>query len=619
MSSLKEVLIGRPLAEYEEHEQRLTKRVGLAVFASDAISSTAYATEEILHILVPVAAMAALNYLVPISILVMIVLAIVITSYRQTIHAYPNAGGSYVVALDNLGETIGLLAGSALLIDYTLTVAVSVSAGVAAVTSAFESLLPYKVPIALGVVAFMTYANLRGAKESGRIFAIPTYGYILGLILLCGYGLFRVYVTHLPEMPLNEEKLLEMTHGHPETLGLAGFAGWYMLARAFSSGAVALTGTEAIANGVQAFRPPEARNAARTLLAMGFVLGGFFFLISVLAHHLKPLPLEQETLLSQMGGYLFGRTSILYYYIQFVTMAILFLAANTAYADFPRLSSFMAGDGYMPRQFANRGDRLVYSNGIFAVAVIAGILLTVFKGSTTALIPLYAVGVFTAFTCSQSGMVARHLRLREEGWRRSVVVNGVGAVATGIVLIVVLVSKFTTGAWIPFAVIPVIMLFCRGVHRHYVRVQNTLRVDPGWRPPRMQHTVIVLVSNVHRGVLRALSYARSLAPNYLTAVTVVSNDEHRERIEKQWEDFHVDVPLTIITSQYRELTRPILRFLDDLDDRWENDIITVIIPEFIVGKWWGHLLHNQSALVLKGRLLFRNNTVVTSVPTHLEE
>lgn len=454
-------------------------------------------------------------------------------------------------------------------------------------------------------------------KSRGGCFAVPTYGYIIALFLLVGYGLFRVFFQDLPPMPLDQERLHELTGGK-ESAALAGLAGAYMLARAFSSGAVALTGTEAVANGVQAFRPPEARNAARTLVAMGMILGGFFFGISVLAHHLSPLPSESETLLSLMGGYIFGRGSIIYYYIQFMTMGILFLAANTAFADFPRLSSFMAGDGYMPRQFANRGDRLVYSNGILGVASLAALLLIAFQGDTTSLIPLYAVGVFTAFTCSQSGMVARHLRLREEGWRWSIAVNWVGAIATGIVLIVVIVSKFTTGAWIPVVVIPIIMAFCKGVHRHYQRVAVELEPDPDWRPPRMQHTVVVLVAEVHKGTLRALAYAKSLAPNYLTAVTLVEDEDELETIERQWEEHNIDVPLTIIRSSYKEFVSSILHFLDEFNNRRDRNIITVIIPELGITHWWEQLLHNQNALVLKGRLLFRRNTVVTSIPLHPE-
>lgn len=618
MAVVKQVLLGRPLAVYEEQHERLPKRIGLAVFASDAISSTAYASEEILIILVPVAGMAALGYLLPISAVVMVVLATVATSYRQTIYAYPSGGGGYIVSRDNLGEIPSLVSGASLLVDYSLTVAVSVSAGVAAVVSAFPNLEPHRVEIAVAVVVFLTLANLRGAKESGRLFAVPTYLYIVALAALVGYGLFRSYGGGLGPMPVDQERLAELTRGK-EATGLVGIAGVFILLRAFSSGAVALTGTEAITNGVPAFRPPESQNAARTLIAMACILGGFFFGISLLADRLRPVVSETETLLSLMGGHVFGRGTLLYYFLQFTTFAILFLAANTAYADFPRLSSIIARDGYLPRQLARRGDRLVFSNGVLMLAGFAIVLLVAFRGLTTALIPLYAVGVFTDFTLSQYGMTYYHRRHREPGWRTRMWINRSGALATGLVLVVVVSSKFTTGAWIPVVVIPAIMAVFKGIHRHYEHVTEALRVTPDWRPTRMQHTVVVLVAGVHRGVLQALSYAKSLAPNYLTALTVVEDDEQRLAMEEEWEKFHLDVPLTIITSAYRELTRPLLRFLDDLDRRWENDLITVVIPEFVVRHWWEQFLHNQSALLLKGRLLFRKNTVVTSVPTHLED
>ena len=467
MPSIKNLLIGRPLATSEEHGQRLPKRLGLAVFASDAISSTAYATEEILFILVPVAGLAALHLLLPLSAVVTVVLAVVVTSYRQTIYAYPNGGGAYVVARDNLTPTWSLVAGASLLVDYTLTVAVSISAGVAAVVSAFPSLLGQRVAIAAVVVAFMAYANLRGAKESGRVFAIPTYLYVLALGVLVGYGLWRVYFGGLEAIPVDQQRLTDLTGG--TTTGLVGMAGALIIARAFSSGAVALTGTEAITNGIPAFRPPESRNAARTLIAMATILGGFFFGISLLADKLGPLPSHDETLLSQLGRVVFGGDTVLYYFIQFTTMAILFLAANTAFADFPRLSSIMARDGFLPRQLSHRGDRLVFSNGIVMLAAFAIALLAVFSGITTALIPLYAVGVFTGFTISQIGMIRHHRRMREPGWRRGQAINTVGAIATGLVLLTVAVSKFTTGAWIPVATAPTPLMMALRRHPFSLR------------------------------------------------------------------------------------------------------------------------------------------------------
>lgn len=613
-SILKRIFVGRPLATTEQEHQRLTKRVALAVFSSDAISSTAYATEEILHVLVPMAALAAIGYLIPISLVVVVLLAIVTFSYRQTIFAYPSGGGSYVVSRENLGVTPSLVAGASLLVDYILTVAVSISAGVLAITSAIEPLRDHKVGLGLVLIGIITIANLRGLKESGRIFAIPTYVYVFALAALVGWGLWRSFFGDLSALPPDTEQLDHFTKQGALLDGVTLLA----LMRAFSSGAVALTGVEAISNGVPAFRRPESKNAASTLLMMAVILGGFFFLISLLANQLKPTLSEHESILSILGTAVFGHGSVLYVVLQASTAAVLTLAANTAYADFPRLASIIARDGFLPRQLFNRGDRLVFSNGIVFLAGTAAVLLVVFGGETTALIPLYAVGVFLSFTLSQSGMVQHHRRLREPGWQRGVAINGVGAVATGIVASVVVVSKFTRGAWVPVVVIPLIVLLFQRVKRHYARVAEHLRITEGWRPPRMNHTVVVLVGSVHKGVLSALAYARSLAPNHLVAVSIVAEDGDQERIEQQWADYQIDVPLEIISSPYRELTRPVLRYIDDIDSRWENDVVTVIIPEFVVSHWWGHLLHNQSALLLKGRLLFRKGTVVTSVPYHLD-
>jgi hypothetical protein len=433
------------------------------------------------------------------------------------------------------------------------------------------------------------------------------------LTALVGYGLARSYGwfgLDIDQIPFDAEKF----EGVRETGGTLGL---FLLLKGFSSGAVALTGVEAISNGVPAFRRPESHNAAVTLTWMAFILGSLFFGVSVLAHHLHPYPSHDETVFSQMGRQVFGDGPI-YVLLQFATAAILTLAANTAYADFPRLSSIIAKDGYLPRQLANRGDRLVFSNGVVVLAIAAGLLIVAFGGITNALIPLYAVGVFTSFTLSQAGMVLHHRKERETGWRRNVVINGVGACATAVVLVIVATTKFVDGAWVPLVVIPAIVAVFRAIKRHYASVAAALRVPIDYRPRRMNHTVVVLVGSAHRGALEALAYAKSLAPNLLVAVTVVSDDDERERIEQQWAERQIDVPLEIVYSPYRELARPVLRFIDELDARYANDTVTVVIPEFVVRGWWGHLLHNQSALFLKGRLLFRNRTVVTSVPYHVE-
>jgi amino acid transporter len=617
-SIAKRLLVGRPLASADEAHTRLPKIVALAVFASDAISSTAYATEEILHVLVPVAAMEALEYLIPISIIVMVLLALVTFSYRQTIFAYPSGGGSYVVAKDNLGEKPALVAGASLLVDYVLTVAVSISAGTAAITSAVDDLRPYRVQLCLAFILVLVLANLRGLKESGTVFAVPTYIYILSVGALIIWGFWQIFVTGdldaLPIGPDEQHRLDEFTENGALLTGVTA----YLFARAFSSGAVALTGVEAISNGVPAFRKPESRNASRTLVAMALILGTYFFCISVLAHRIQPVLSEEETILSLIGGAVFGAGSVMYYVLQIATMAILLLAANTAFADFPRIASILAKDSYLPRQLYNRGDRLVFSNGIIALGLVSALLIVVFGGVTTALIPLYAVGVFCGFTLSQYGMVRHHQRLREDRWKRHAAINAVGAVATGIVLLVVVISKFTIGAWVPVVLIPLIVFVLLSVKRHYDRVGAALRAPTDYRSVRHTHTVVVLVGSVHRATLAALAYARSLAPDRLVALSVSADDEHTEEIQAQWDAFRIDVPLRILSSPYRELVGPVAGYLDELDTEHDNDIITVILPEFVLTKWWEQLLHNQSALLLKARLLFRKNTVVVSVPYHID-
>lgn len=619
LDTIKRVLVGRPIATSEQQHQRIPKRIALAVFSSDAISSTAYATEEILFVIavLPASLALGLSRLVPIALAVAILLVIVATSYRQTIFAYPNGGGSYVVSRENLGENPSLVAGAALLVDYILTVAVSVSAGVAAIISIpqFNGLVEERVLLCLGLIAIITIANLRGLKESGRIFAFPTYAYILMVVALLFLGLTKLafgWFGGVQTVPFDAEKAISDLQQTGGTLSL------FLLLKGFSSGAVALTGVEAISNGVPAFRRPESKNAAATLVAMVVILGSLFLGVSVLAHNLKPYPSHEITVMAQLGTQVFGENFV-FFFFQIVTAGILVLAANTAFADFPRVSSIVASDGYLPRQLANRGDRLVFSNGVLVLALIAGVLIVVFGGKTNALIPLYAVGVFLSFTLSQTGMVRHHLKEREQRWRLHVGINATGAVATLVVLFIVAITKFTSGAWLPLVVIPLIVTVFKGIKRHYTRVADQLRVAPDYRPRAMNHTVVVLVGGVHRGVLEALAYARSMRPNQIMALSVVIDEEEQARIERAWSEFRIDVPLEIMLSPYRELTRPVMRFVDELDARYENDIVTIVIPEFVVGKWWAQLLHNQSALFLKGRLLFRKGTVVTSVPYHLEE
>jgi amino acid transporter len=617
-NTLKRLLVGRPLATSEQEHQRIVKTIALAVFSSDAISSTAYATQQILFVIAVGGSSLelGLSKLVPIAIAVVVLLVLVTTSYRQTIFAYPSGGGSYIVSRENLGENPALIAGASLMVDYILTVAVSVSAGVAAIVSIpqFEGLAKHRVAVCLAIILIITLANLRGIKESGQLFAFPTYAYILIVSAMVFLGLTKTWFGWfggIHPIPFNPNKAL------PGLKEFGGSLSLFILLRGFSSGAVALTGVEAISNGVPAFRRPESKNAATTLTWMATILGTLFLGVSVLAHHLRPYPSNVVTVFAEMGKQVFGNNFV-FWFLQLSTAAILTLAANTAYADFPRLSSIIARDGYLPRQLANRGDRLVFSNGVIVLASMAAVLIVIFGGETDALIPLYAVGVFTAFTLSQAGMVKHHLRLREPHWKRGVAINGTGSVATALVTIIFAVTKFGEGAWIPIIVIPVIVALFKTIHHHYASVAAGLKVPIDYRARRMNHTVVVLVGSVHRGVLEALAYATSLHPDRLLAVTVVSDEEEQDHIEQVWRERGIGVPLEIVHSPYRELTRPILRFVDEIDARYPNSIVTVVLPEFVVGSWWSQLLHNQSALFLKGRLLFRKGTVVTSVPYHLE-
>jgi hypothetical protein len=473
------------------------------------------------------------------------------------------------------------------------------------------------VELCVVLIVILALANLRGLKESGTVFAVPTYVYVVSLGGLVVWGFIQLVGGDLDALPPVTERYDDLTSGD-YSAGTLGGVTLFLLLRAFSSGAVALTGVEAISNGVPAFKPPESRNAGRTLTAMAVILGGYFLCISVLAHHIKPTLSEDETILSLLGGAVFGDGSLMYYVLQISTMAILVLAANTAFADFPRIASILARDGYLPRQLHNRGDRLVFSNGIIALALVAILLVVMFGGVTTALIPLYAVGVFCGFTLSQFGMVRHHRRLRAPGWKRHAVVNGIGAVATLAVLLVVVVSKFAIGAWVPVVLIPAIAFLLTRVKRHYDRVTAALAVHSPVRERRHTHTVVVLVASVQRASMAALAYARSLSPDRLVAVTVAGEPGDEERIRREWEDYGIDVPLRILASPYRDLIGPVIAELDELDARYENDIITVVLPEFVLMRWWEHLLHNQSALLLKGRLLFRRNTVVVSVPYHVD-
>jgi amino acid transporter len=599
---LKRALVGPPMPLAQARHERLSKTLALAVFASDPLSSVAYATEEILLILV-LAGTAALSYSLPIAFGIAALFAIVVISYRQTVQAYPQGGGAYLVAKDNLGTYPALTAAAALLTDYVLTVSVSVVAGIAALTSAVPALRPYRVTLGVLAVAAIALGNLRGVRESGRLFAAPTYFFVASILGMIGYGLVAVLFDWLPEAPYE-----------PHPPGLEGI-GLFLLLRSYAAGCTALTGVEAVSNGVQALKPPEGRNAATVMTWLGVISITMFLGISYLAFDFGIIPGGEETVVSKIARRVFG-TGVPYYAVQASTMLILLLAANTSYADFPRLSSILARDGFVPRQFSNQGDRLVFSNGIIILSGFAILLIVAFSGDIHALLPLYAIGVFLSFTLSQSGMVRRWRRLRGRGWRWRASVSGVGALVTGTVLLTLAVTKFSEGAWIVVVVIPVLVVGFVVMHRHYTEVAAALSLEGLEGPPEFHHTVLVLVGDVHRGVVRAVQYAKTLAAPSVTvrAVYVETDPARTARLEEKWRRWGLGVPLVVLTSPYRSMLRPVLEFVDQIQARGGEQMVTIVLPEFLPRRWWQHILHNQTALLVKGALLFRRNTVVADVP-----
>ncbi|MCO6009706.1 APC family permease [Actinoallomurus purpureus] len=626
----KRFLVGRPLRTGQMGETLLPKKLALPVFCSDPLSSVAYATEEILLALsLGGLAMFYLSWWVGAG--VVFLLLVVTASYRQTCHAYPNGGGAYTVSRANLGENASLVAASALLIDYVLTVAVSVAAGVANIVSAFPALGRHAVLISLVLIAVLAVMNLRGVRESGTAFAIPTYGFVASVFLMLAVGLVRVLAGHGP----TAESAAFGVHATHSTMGAAAVL---LALRAFAQGCTALTGVEAVSNGVPNFKPPKSRNAATTLTIMGLLAVTMFGGITVLAlaaHvHIADNPAqlvgapqgyEQKTVIAQLGAAVFGHGSVFFFLAQAFTAAILVLAANTAFNGFPILASILGGDGYLPRQFARRGDRLVFSNGIVILSLLAGALVWAFDASTTRLIQLYIIGVFVSFTLSQSGMV-RHWgdelrRLTDPAARRSIhrsrAINLVGALLTGLVLVIVLLTKFMHGAWIVVVTMPLVFLMMKGIQRHYRRVAAELEPgDDGVPLPSRIHAV-VLVSKVHTPTLRAVAFARATRPNTLTALSVATSQEEADRLERAWAERDIPVPLTILDSPYRDITGPVLDYVTRIRLRSPRDVVCVFIPEYVVGRWWEHLLHNQSAFRLKARLLFRTGVMVTSVPWQL--
>jgi amino acid transporter len=610
LRALRTFLIGRPIhSEREEHE-RLTKTKALAIFSSDNISSSAYATEEIMRILV-LAGIGALSLTLPLTLVIIVVLAIVAGSYRQTIRAYPNGASAYLVASDTLGRAPGLVAASALLIDYVLTVAVSVSAGVAAITSIFPDAYPERVLIAVVAVIVISLGNLRGIRESGSIFMAPTYLYIVAVFGLIAFGIYRYATADLGTYAVPPSWLEAEAGTQPLAL--------FLILRAFSSGAVALTGTEAISDGVPAFKPPEWRNARTTLTWAAAIFGTLFLGVSFLSSTIGivPDPTEQQTVLSQLARHLTG-TGWYLYLVQFSTALLLVLAANTSFADFPRLSSFLARDEFMPRQFAFRGERLAFTTGILALSIFAIVLLLAFQASVTALIPLYTLGVFLAFTLSQSGMVVRWWRRREAGWRRGIVINGVGAVTTGIVAVIVVVSKFTAGAWMVVIMIPLLVMLLLSIRSHYRAVDEGLalaRIPTGGRTAA-EPIVIVPIARLDEPARQAIAFANSISKE-ATAVHVTNDADTADELRQRWPEWAGGAELVVIESPYRALIGPLLAYLDVLQRQDPSRPVLVVLSELVPRHWWENLLHNQTALRLKLRLFTRPNTIVADVPYHL--
>ncbi len=610
---LHRIAVGRRIPSELETQERVGKAKGLAVFASDNISSSAYATEEIMRVLV-LAGAGALVLTMPITLAIVVVLAIVVTSYQQIIRAYPGGGGSYIVASSNLGPLAGTTAAAALLTDYVLTVAVSVAAGVAALTSLFPALFEHRVALGVAFVALLCLGNLRGIRESGTLFAAPTYVYLVAIFGLLAYGLLLFASANLPLYAPTIERI--DAHG-------AEVLGPLLLIRAFASGSVALTGTEAVSNGVPAFKPPESHNARIVLVVMGSCFASIFLGMSFLAGQLgiMPDPSEHETLVSQLTRVLVGEGTPYHYLVQLATALLLVLAANTAFAGFPRLASILAADRYLPRQFVYRGDRLAFSVGIVVLAVLAAALIVAFQGSVTNLIPLYTVGVFVAFTLSQTGMVRHWWRLRdaERAWQWRATLNGLGALTTGVVAAVVGVAKFGLGAWMILILIPLLIAMMWAIQRHYRSVEDALTID--WPetllPQRDPPHVVVPVSRLDRATHEALGFARSISADVI-AVHVTDDPHEAEHIRRRWEQAGLDVPLVVVESPYRALIPPLLAYVDAAAQQQPDQPITVVLPEFVPRHFWEFFLHNQTALRLKFHLFLRPNTVVIDVPYYLE-
>ncbi len=608
LEKLRSFLLGKPLSTGEICKERFSNLQGLAIFASDNLSSTAYATEEILLVLM-LGGATALSYSLPIAALIVILIVAVALSYRQLIHAYPHGGGAYTVARDNLGELPALVAAAALLIDYILTAAVSISAGTAAITSAFPSLYKWKVLLALSTLFIIWWGNMRGIRESGKLFALPTYIFIASIFWMIGYGIWH-YLTGTFPQPQTTSL---------ETLQLGGVTMFILLARAFAAGCTALTGIEATSNGVQSFRPPEAKNASRTLGAMAAILAVIFLGITFFSRTLMLVPRAEETIVSQTARALFGRGPS-YFAVQLGTMLILLLAANTPFAAFPRLGAVLARDRYFPHQFANLGARLVHTTGIAVIAIFAAILILFFQADTHRIIPLYAVGVFLVFTISQFGMV-KHWRKKhthQKHWL-SISINFLGGCLTAIVLIVVFVSKFKYGAWILLPAILILTLLMRSIRKHYASVADELSLTRPIEHIPQEKTVVLLIAGVHRGVIKAVEFVELLNPSRIKAVHIATDPEEAERIRQKWEHYVKKIALDIVDSPYRDVIEPLIQYIETVERNYEGDIIIVAIPEFVPTKWWHHFLHNQTAKHIREALEHREDVIIVDVPYRLKK
>lgn len=627
---LRRLVFGAPIPSSRSVHERLSKFLALPVFSSDAVSSVAYGPEEVLMGLALVGAgMWAVSW--PIGIAIAALIVIVSISYRQTIYAYPHGGGSYTVAKENLGIRFGLVAAAALLTDYVLTVAVSIAAGVQALVAVHPALGEHTVLLCVAAVVLVMFANLRGLRESGGLFAGPTYLFIGSLYVLVIVGIWKSITG--PVHPIVDGRYLNQALGQMKIMEPLAI---FIILKAFSNGCSALTGIEAIANGIPAFRPPESKNAAATMSIMAFILATLVLGISYLGHHFQALPgtfllehhmtnipnyevLKNQTLVAQLASHFFGMGGF-YKVIQYATAAILILAANTAFQDFPRLSSILARDRFAPRQLTNVGDRLVFSNGITLLSLVAIVLLVKFQGQTTKLIPLYAVGVFTAFTLSQIGMALRQARLKHNHWQLQVGISSVGSFVTGVVALVIMRTKFLDGAWIAILLIFVLVILFNLIHKHYVTLGNQLRLteETFEEPKPVKSTSILLTSSIHKGVLPALEYARTLSHD-CRALFIEIDPIETAMIRERWEKFGLGVPLVILESPYRSVIGPVLKYLEEVKKERPDYVVTVVLPEFVAKKWWHKLLHNQSSLFLKIALMTRKDIVFTNVRYHVEE